>query len=228
MPSVCLSKISKPTPPPCGTPRPASAMRVSYTRAASTSTVVPPSPIRYGIFSAFRYSTTAAPSEPLKFESSTRYCGRATQTPRSPVPRMTPTVSARNVIRRAGGSAMRKSRICSVSAPSRFIAQPLRREGRTSSRRPSHLDAHDLLVGVDDLVPHLHHQAERHVGLLHGDHRLVEAHLVAGRERGDRRVRFLLQRIHLVERALQHLGERMRRAAGRGCRRLARSDERDL
>src|SRR5438876_951251 len=80
------------------------------------------------------------------FANSTRYCGCCTHTASAPVPHTTATVSARNESRRAGGKARKKLRSCSSSPPRRSIAQP------------SDLHPHDLLVGLDDLVPHLHHQ----------------------------------------------------------------------
>src|SRR3954471_24923586 len=73
-------------------------------------------------------------------------------------------------------------------------AKEKKRQGREkAAHRASNLHAHQLLVGLHELVPDLDHQREGRARLLHGDHRLVQVRALAAQHLGL----LGLRRLHL-------------------------------
>jgi serine/threonine-protein kinase len=89
--------------------------------------------------------------------------------------------------------------------------------------------AHDLLIGLDQLVPHLHGELEGQVGALQGDHRLV--HIAGPVEHPSHRgVRLGSTRLDAANQLSERFGEawprRLDRPCGRGrCRERCLSDD---
>src|SRR5262249_31874730 len=161
-PNDCLSKTSKPMPPPRGIPAEASAMRSSWTLSSGTDTAVPFASRREATFWFLSSATTLPASPGARPESRTaqRSVGERMVRKAMSAAAATPPTRTR---RRRGVSLPQSFFASSVIFFSSLAMDDLERR------------VHELAVGLEHLVLEGDGVAHRDGRLLGGDHDLVDA-----------------------------------------------------